>query len=119
MENFEKVQEQPQEKQSEDHRKAEKAEEKDAKGLGKLIPQKTDLAPGSHKGSGFVTKSGLLFPIGFKFKGGHISSKGSVVLNKCPSCGHDQYPAQAVKGHCERFKECGFNMVSELEQYEP
>lgn len=84
-------------------------------------PQKTDLPSGAHKQKGYVTKSGILFPVGFKFKGGHISSKGNVVLNTCPKCGHQQYPAQAVKGFCEKLNEktgCGFDKTEELEHYQ-
>jgi hypothetical protein len=107
------------EKQPKNQEAAPKAKKGDDKGLGKIVPQKTDLEPGSHKQVGYVTKNGVLFPVGFKFKGGHISSKGSVVLNVCPKCGHHQYPSQAVKGFCEQVHEkkgCGFDMIAELEE---
>lgn len=101
-------------------RHEEKPKKQHGKELEKIVPKKADpsLEPGAHKTIGYVTRSGLLFPVGFKFKGGHISSKGSVVLNICPKCGHQQYPNQAVKGFCERVhdkKGCGFNMIEELE----
>jgi hypothetical protein len=104
-----------------DHGKEKAAYKGNAKSADKILPKKSDLEPGAHKQIGFVTSSGILFPVGFKFKGGHISSKGSVVLNLCPKCGHHQYPSQAVKGFCEKVHEkkgCGFDMMAELEEFQ-
>lgn len=86
-----------------------------------IKPVKTELEPGFHKQVGFVSESRILFPVGWKFRGGHISSKGNVVLNHCPECKHAQYPSQAVKGFCEVVNEkkgCGFSMIAELEAFE-
>lgn len=79
-------------------------------------PVKTDLEPGLHYDKGYVSEAGILFPKGFKFKGGSVSWKGNVVLNQCPKCKTEMSPGDAVKGKCTN-EECGFDMVEELENF--
>lgn len=76
---------------------------------------KMQYAPGSHKGVGYVNENGVLFPVRFKFKGGHIGTFGSVVLLKCHECGHVQSVDESRMGVCGR---CQFSQIDELEAYE-
>ncbi len=81
-------------------------------------------APGFHAQVGFVNEAGVRFPVHFKFKGGHIGTWGSVILNRCPKCHHSQSVDAAISGKCENTRSgpdktvCGFDMVRELEEYE-
>jgi hypothetical protein len=110
------------EKQAEPQTKApEKKAAKGKAGVKELKPSKSSLDPGCHPQIGYVNGHGVLFPVGLKYKGGHISSKGNVVLNVCPECKNLQYPSQAIKGYCDVVNEkkgCGFNKVAELEEVE-
>lgn len=72
-------------------------------------------AAGEHPVVGFVTESGVLFPNGYRFKGGHIAN-GTVVLNRCPKCGHHQGIDDAISGICGNQK-CRFSQHHELEEY--
>lgn len=79
-------------------------------------------APGFHKRTadadgGFVNENGVRFPPGFKFPGGHVSSKGNVVLNRCPRCGNHNSIDEALQGVCANTK-CGHSAIEELEEYE-
>ncbi len=80
---------------------------------------------------GYVNKNGVLFPVGFRFKGGHIADQPeeyAVVLNKCPKCGHRQSVDEAVQGECQNMKApggpdgelgpCGFSAFEELDSYD-
>ncbi len=86
---------------------------------------KMRFAPGFHKSVGFVNENGVLFPVGYKYRGGHVGSFGNVVLNRCPKCGNHQSIDEALSGACGNLRAgpdrtaCGFNQVHELEQYTP
>lgn len=80
---------------------------------------------------GYVNRNGVLFPVGFKFKGGHIADQPAeyaVVLNKCPRCERKQTVDEAVQGECQNMKArnahddelgpCGFSAFEELDSYD-
>lgn len=80
---------------------------------------------------GYVNRNGVLFPVGFRFKGGHIADQPeeyAVVLNKCPKCGHRQTVDEAVQGECQNMKvkggeddelgPCGFSAFEELDSFD-
>lgn len=71
--------------------------------------------PGHHKGLGFVTEAGVLFPVHYPFQGGFIGTFGNVILKKCPECRHSNSVDDCRVGICGK---CGFNKVAELEAYE-
>lgn len=81
-------------------------------------------ASGDHPQVGYVNENGVLFPNGFKFRGGHVMN-GLVVLNTCPRCGSRQSIDEALEGACANLKagpekqKCGFNMHRELAEYHP
>lgn len=78
---------------------------------------KERYAPGPHKGVGYVNENGVLFPVHFKFKGGHVGTFGNVILNKCPECHTANGIDQARVGICGNQK-CNYNQVVALEEYE-
>jgi hypothetical protein len=82
-----------------------------------IKPMKTDLDPGLHYDKGYVSEAGILFPKGYKFKGGSVSWKGNVVLSICPKCRTEISPSEAVKGVCTNVDNCDFNMLEELEAF--
>lgn len=85
---------------------------------------KMRYASGEHQAVGFVNESGVLFPNGYKFKGGHVQN-GVVVLNKCPQCGHRNGVDDALSGRCGNDKAgpekvpCGYSAFSHIEEHEP
>ncbi len=90
----------------------------DAKGKVRKDADGDDMryAPGHHKGGGYVNQSGVRFPPGFKFPGGHVGTRGNVVLNRCPKCGNHQAIDEAMLGLCANQK-CGYSAIEELEEY--
>lgn len=80
------------------------------------------LASGEHPLVGFVNENGVLFPNGFKIKGGHVQN-GLVVLNRCPKCGNHQSIDEALSGSCANRKAgpeklpCNHNPRAELEDW--
>ncbi len=76
-----------------------------------------------HLHVGYVNKYGVLFPMGFRFKGGHVSFR-DVVLNRCYKCGHRQSIDEACMGECQNMKvpplgePCGHSAYDELNSYE-
>ena len=79
---------------------------------------------------GYVNQHGVLFPCGFRFKGGHIGDcapEYAIVLNNCPKCGHKQGVDEAVQGACQNlkvrsvdgeFQPCGYSALDELDSYD-
>jgi hypothetical protein len=80
---------------------------------------------------GYVNANGVLFPCGFRFKGGHVAMttpEYGVVLHTCPKCGQRQAVDEAVQGECQNMKlrdpetddlgPCGFSAFDELDSYE-
>lgn len=92
---------------------------RDAKGVVRKDADGDDmiLAAGFHKGFGYVNESGVRFPPGFKFPGGHVGTRGNVVLNRCPKCGNHQTIDEAMLGACANPK-CGYSVIEELEACE-
>lgn len=82
-----------------------------------------EYAPGFIKQVGYVNQNGVLFPVGFKFRGGLVGWRGNVVLNRCPKCGNKQMTDEAVLGICANQKvpplgePCGYSAIAELEDY--
>jgi hypothetical protein len=80
------------------------------------------LEPGENKQLGYLNDHGILFPVGFKFKGGRVSWRGSIVLNRCPKCGHQNMSTDAVKGVCANDKvkgtgePCGYSLIDSVEK---
>lgn len=80
-------------------------------------------APGFHKKTsdaegGYVNENGVRFPPGFKFPGGHVGTRGNVVLNRCPRCGNHNSIDEAMQGACANPK-CGYDVkAEELDVYE-
>lgn len=74
------------------------------------------FAAGFHKGAGYVNENGVRFPPHFKFPGGHIGTRGNVVLNRCPKCRNHNSIDEAMLGKCAN-QECGFSVIEELEEY--
>jgi len=72
-------------------------------------------AAGEHYLVGFVNESGVLFPNGYKFPGGHVTN-GNVVLNRCPKCGHSQNVDDALSGICGNQR-CKFSKHDDLENF--
>ncbi len=120
------------EKKEKAEKNAENSKKKNGEKLKGLAPYKTDLPPGIYKAThhvpasekgpaipgktGFyVNQHGIAFPAGFKFKGGHISSKGNVVLVKCPECGNRLGVSEAVKGLCDN-RDCNYSAVDALDE---
>ena len=83
---------------------------------------KMQYAPGEHLSVGYVSENGVLFPNGFKYKGGHVTN-GTVVLNQCPRCGHRQSIDDAISGACGNMRAgvekapCGYSQVAVLEAF--
>lgn len=83
-----------------------------------------------HRHIGYVNASGVLFPVGFRYKGGHVANQPAeygIVLNHCPKCGHRQSVDEAVQGECQNMKvrdvdgdlgPCGYSAYEELDSYE-
>lgn len=109
-----------------------KGKKDDGKPVSKIAPYKTDLPPGIYKAThhilasekgpavpgkpGFyVNQHGIAFPVGFKFRGGHVSSKGNVVLVRCPECGNKLGVSEAVKGLCDN-RDCNYSAVDTLDE---
>lgn len=79
------------------------------------------LEEGANSQAGYLNQYGILFPVGFKFKGGLVSWRGSIVLNRCPKCGHHNMSTEAVKGECsnERGKNnepCKYSLIESIEK---
>ena len=68
--------------------------------------------PGFLSGIGYVSESGVRFPVHYKFKGGHVGTFGNVILHTCPECKYYQTIDESRLGYCHR---CGFNQLKELE----
>jgi hypothetical protein len=92
---------------------------RDAKGAVRKDADGDDmiLAAGYHKGFGFVNENGVRFPPGFKFPGGHVGTRGNVVLNRCPKCGNHNSIDEALLGVCANSK-CGYSVLEELEEHD-
>lgn len=88
-----------------------------------LKPRKSKLPPGRfYKAQGgegpeadlgYVNAHGILFPVGYKFNGGHISSF-DVVLVACPKCKKRPLAVESVKGICPE-NECRYSALDELD----
>jgi len=70
---------------------------------------------------GYLNRHGIFFPSGYKFKGGHVSYRGHVVLVKCPVCNFRNSSDRALQGWCGNQKAnegngCGFSAIEQLEE---
>lgn len=84
-------------------------------------PRKSKLPPGRFYKAvggegpeaelGYVNANGILFPVGHKFQGGHISSF-DVVLVTCPACKTRMLATEAIKGACSG---CNYSAIDELD----
>lgn len=77
-----------------------------------------EFQPGMFNNYGYITPGHVLFPIGYKFQGGHVSWR-DVVLQHCPECGLViKMSSEQVKGECEDVEGCGFSAIKMLDNLE-
>ncbi len=77
-----------------------------------------EFQPGMFPELGYISPSHVLFPIGYKFKGGFISWR-DVVLQQCPECGLVmKMSSEQVKGICEDVVSCGYSAIEALDNTE-
>lgn len=65
---------------------------------------------------GYVNPHGILFPVGHKYLGGHVST-WDVCLVVCPKCKRRNSATEAVKGACGEIS-CGYSQIDELDAME-